>query len=140
MVLLFIFLITGTISDLRSRSIPVLLFIIFGMTGVTEYIISGDRSLMNEAFGVILGVVFIAISVISESKLGMGDALAVLVTGIYLGGSEAACAVLYAMLMTALFSVIILALRKGNRTTALPFLPFLLAGCTLQQVILEANL
>ena len=124
----------GTVSDIRERSIPAMIFFIFGLLGTMEYFVSGRTDLINESFGVILGIVFIAVSYISDSKLGMGDALAILVTGIFLGGTEAACAVLYAMLITAVFSIIILVLRKGTRSTVLPFLPFLLAGYILEKL------
>ena len=82
----------------------------------------------------ILGAVFIGVALISGGKLGMGDALAILVIGIYLGGSGSALVVLYAMMITAAFSIVLLIIRRGNRDTALPFMPFLLAGCVLQQI------
>lgn len=136
-IFLFIFLIIGTISDIRKRSIPVLLFILFGTAGtVLRFfeIITENGSAVSWAFGLLPGAVFIGLSLISDKKLGMGDALAVLVTGIYMGGYDAALSVLYAMMITALFSIVILILRKGTRHTEIPFFPFLLTGCILQHV------
>lgn len=134
MIPLLLFLILGTVSDIKNRSIPAILFLIFGMLGLLEYMLYGRTALINELMGIILGIVFIAVSLISENRLGMGDALAILVTGVFLGGMEASCAVLFAMLISAFFSVIILALHRGDRSTALPFIPFLLAGYILEKL------
>ncbi len=131
------FLIISAIFDIRSRTVPIVIFAISGTVGIIAYIAAGtylSGSIIDELFGVILGAVFIGIALISGGKMGMGDALAILVTGIYLGGSGSALAVLYAMMMTTLFSIVLLAIRRGNRNTALPFIPFLLAGCVLQQI------
>ena len=101
MIPLLLFLILGTVSDIKNRSIPAILFLIFGMLGLLEYMLYGRTALINELMGIILGIVFIAVSIISENRLGMGDALAILVTGVFLGGMEASCALLCAMLISA---------------------------------------
>lgn len=135
--MLFIFLIIGTIFDIKSRTMPAVIFIISGAAGIIAYIASGtylSGDIVDELFGVILGAVFIGIALISGGKLGMGDALAILIIGIYMGGSGSALAVLYAMMMTALFSIVLLVIRRGKRDTELPFMPFLFAGCLLQQI------
>ncbi|MBQ4482849.1 MAG: prepilin peptidase [Lachnospiraceae bacterium] len=126
--LLLIFLITGTIADIRKRSIPVLLFLIFGIAGVVLFMLTGSVTLTDEIFGILLGIVFVALSHISDGKIGAGDGIAILVSGIFLGGSRAACQTLYGMLGASLISILLLMVRRGNRNTALPFLPFLLTG------------
>ena len=134
---MFLFLIIGTISDIRSRSVSKLLLVASGSSGILISIITGQTetgSLMNWLYGLLLGGVFIAISLISDNKLGMGDAISILIIGIYLGGCDSALAVLYAMMISAFFSVIIISLKKGSRNTELPFMPFLLSGCILQQI------
>ncbi|MBQ9359558.1 MAG: prepilin peptidase [Lachnospiraceae bacterium] len=134
---LFIFLIISTVFDIKSRTVPAVIFAISGAVGIMAYIATGtylSGGIVDELFGVILGAVFIGVALISGGKLGMGDALAILVIGIYLGGSGSALVVLYAMMITAAFSIVLLIIRRGNRDTALPFMPFLLAGCVLQQI------
>lgn len=134
---LILFLVIGTVSDLRKRTLPIMLFAVFGLSGIVINITAGQVKAgltVNWLFGFVLGIVFIAISLISDKKLGMGDALAILVTGIYLGGNDSALAVLYAMMVASLFSIVFLVLKKGSGKTELPFMPFLLTGCILQQI------
>ena len=88
--LLLIFLITGTIADIRKRSIPILLFILFGVTGLVFFIMTGSVSFTDEIFGILLGIVFLALCRISDGKIGAGDGMAILISGIFLGGSRAA--------------------------------------------------
>ena len=133
---LFTFLIAGTVTDIKKRTIPVILLVLSGATGILISLTTGEAAsgaLTDWFFGLLLGVVFIGISLISDGKLGMGDALAILVTGIFLGGKDAALAVLNAMMATSFVSIIILAVKKVSRKTELPFMPFLLFGCILQQ-------
>ena len=134
MYIVLVFLVIGAVCDIRSRSIPWLLYAVFGTVGVGMFFMSGSEDYMEAAFGILLGIVFVGVSLISGGKLGMGDGLAVLIMGIYLGGSRTAEAMLYAMLISAVISIAILALRKGNKDTALPFVPFLLTGCLVQTI------
>lgn len=133
----FLFLITGTIFDLKSRSVPLIVFPIFGIPGICLSLIIGQLKtgqILDWAFGILLGLVFIAISLISDKKLGMGDAFAILVTGIYLGGCAASAVLMYAMMAASILSIIILAMKKASGKTELPFIPFLLLGCIIQQI------
>lgn len=135
---LFIFLIAGTVFDIRKRQIPVILLTAAGVWGILSYLMGTGwmgGTLWDEISGLVMGVVFIGISLISEGKMGMGDAVAILVCGIYLGGAGAAFAVLYALIIAAAASALILALKRGSKKTELPFMPFLLAGCVIGQIM-----
>lgn len=135
MLLFFTFLIPGTIFDIRSRRIPVVLFAASGLMGAAVFAVSmlkGHADVMDELYGLMLGAVFIGLSRISGEKIGMGDALAVLLCGIYMGGYDAAFAVLTAMLLISAASLMLLMTKKGSKDTALPFMPFLLISCILQ--------
>ncbi len=134
-ILLFIFLTAGTFFDLRKRSVPLILYILFGIAGIPLCLLFKDpAALWDQLLGLLPGLVFIGISLISDGKLGMGDSLAILITGIYLGGSGSAFAVLTAMFITSVFSVILLVSKKGSKKTELPFMPFLLSGFIIQQI------
>ena len=134
----FVFLIAGTIFDIRKRQIPVILLAAAGIWGILSYTVRTGwtgSALWDELSGLVMGAVFIGISLISDGKMGMGDAIAILVTGIFLGGAGSAFAVLYALISAALISAVMLALKRGNGKTELPFMPFLLMGCLMEKVV-----
>jgi leader peptidase (prepilin peptidase)/N-methyltransferase len=132
---LLLFLLTGSVLEIRKKTVPILLLAVSGAAGVLIRLIcwkTGGYNIMEMFMGILLGAVFIGISLISDGKIGMGDALAILTTGIYLGGRAATLSVLDAMIAASFVSIIILFLRKGTRNTALPFLPFLFLGCLIE--------
>ncbi|MBQ9444303.1 MAG: prepilin peptidase [Lachnospiraceae bacterium] len=134
----FVFLIAGTVFDIRKRRIPLILLLAAGAWGILSYTICTGwtgSDLWDEIFGLLIGAVFIGISLISEGKMGMGDAIAILVGGIYLGGSGSAFAVLYSLIIAAAVSAVILVLKRGSGKSELPFMPFLLAGCVIGQIM-----
>ena len=72
--------------------------------------------------------VFVALSLISEGKIGLGDGLLMTVTGLFLGGRQNAFLIMTAMLLSALFSIGYLLSKKGNRKTRFAFVPFMFAS------------
>ena len=133
---LFLFLSIGTVSDIRKRTLPVFLIVVFGAIGL---LISLTADPLNTCTvtgwvsALLPGAVFIGISLISEGKKGMGDALAMLVIGIFLGGRESVLSILYAMLAASVVSIGLLAFKKASRKTELPFMLFLFLGCILER-------
>ncbi|MCR5775603.1 MAG: prepilin peptidase [Lachnospiraceae bacterium] len=129
--ILFVFLLTGAIVDVKCRRLHIGLIAPFGLVGAgfcAVAAVSDKGAVISAAYGIVLGAVFIGLSKISDEKIGMGDALTILVMGLYLGGYNAAFVVLYAMILTSAVSVFMLMFRLGSKKTELPFLPFLLAG------------
>ena len=75
--------------------------------------------------GILPGVFCFAVSWITREGLGYGDSLMVLLCGLSLGFSRAAVLILAAFFLTALLAALLLSLKKADRKTQLPFLPFL---------------
>ena len=89
------------------------------------------RALLAAAAG--FGV-FLALALINPSGLGLGDVKLAAVLGLALGhlGWEAAfLGLLAAFVLMALVGVVLLALRRVTRSSALPFGPFMLLGALL---------
>ena len=130
---LFFFLSAASVCDLKSRRIPLLLLALSGSAGLLIFFMSHTMTPLEEVLGIILGGAFISISLISEGRFGIGDGLAILIAGIHLGGREAGVTCLYAMLMSAMFSVALLMIRRCSKNREVPFVPFLLAGLILHE-------
>ena len=136
-IILCIFLIIGTFLDIKKRSVPVILLLIFGALALPLSCFFGqikDGALWDELSGLLLGLVFIGITVISEGKLGMGDSFVIMISGLYLGGLRATVMILYGMIAASLVSVFLLVVKRRSGKTELPFIPFLLSAFILQLV------
>lgn len=73
------------------------------------------------------GLLLICLAGLSE-QVGMGDGIAVTILGPVAGSSRIWSTLYAGLFFMALFSCILLACRKINKASRVPFLPFLLAG------------
>ncbi|MCR5746752.1 MAG: prepilin peptidase [Lachnospiraceae bacterium] len=131
----FLFLIAASVWDLRIKKVPVYLFILWIAAGIGIYIGIHPVNIMDEVMGVVIGIVFLALSVVSEGKLGLGDGMAILVLGIYLGGRGAGFTCMYALILSAGFSIVAMILGRCSKNYEFPFMPFLLAGLLLHGAV-----
>ena len=79
-------------------------------------------------WGLLPVAVLLGVSKLSREALGMGDALLMLVLGIYLGLEAALDVLLLALFLAAVWAGILIVVGKKGRNYAFPFVPFLLIG------------
>ena len=79
-------------------------------------------------WGLLPGAVLLGVSKLSREALGMGDALLMLVLGIYLGLEAALDVLLLALFLADVWAGILIVVGKKGRNYAFPFVPFLLIG------------
>ncbi len=131
-IILGIFLLICSLTDLKSREIKPVILCLFAAAGVILYITYRPVGLFEEIAGIFIGLFFVAVAVLTDEKLGLGDGLLMCVTGIYLGGRENAMLIMIAMFLSALFSAGVLILKKADKKTRLAFVPFVFAAFLLQ--------
>ncbi|MBH1941019.1 prepilin peptidase [Mobilitalea sibirica] len=78
--------------------------------------------------GVLVGVGVIVISKATKGKIGIGDGILLCVTGMGIGFWTNIELFALALLAAAIVSIGLLALKRANRKTSIPFVPFLLLG------------
>lgn len=134
-IVLGIFLIMATVCDVRTKRLPLALLAVWISAGALLCLLLRPASMTDEFMGILTGVVFIAVSIVSDGKLGLGDGVAILAVGIYLGGRSAGFTCLYALILSAAFSMAILMTGKYTGDKEIPFIPFLLAGFLLHGAV-----
>ncbi len=77
---------------------------------------------------VVPGVIFILISIVTRGKIGLGDGIVLTAAGIGQGITEMFFTELIALMISAIFGIILILTKKASPKTALPFIPFILAG------------
>lgn len=78
-----------------------------------------------------LGVASLLCKLVSPRAVGFGDVKLLIILGIYTGIDLAVEILIYTFAVMFIIAVALLALKKANRKTVLPFAPFLLAGTIL---------
>lgn len=111
--------------DLKHRKISFLATIFF----LFIWVIMGYRENLLKicpiVTGIIPGIFLAAFSILSQQKVGIGDAIVVTVCGLYLGIFPTLAVLLFAFVLTAFLGSFLLLLKKATRNSCLPFIPFL---------------
>lgn len=123
-----VWLMLCSLSDIRTKEIPIVLLI--GMSAALFFfrLLSADRSVGAVACGVMIGGVFFLISKMTGEAIGYGDSWIILLLGAYLGGRELVVLLVAAFGGAGIFSLIGFAVKKQSRTWVIPFVPFLTAA------------
>ncbi len=133
--LCLLFLAAAGYYDLRCRKIPAKLFLLAG-AGAACYVLFWQRGHIVSAFAgaAVGGLLFLAARLTRES-IGYGDAAAFAVTGLLLGARQNMAMLCISLILSAFYSIGLLLCKKGNRKTAIPFLPCAFAGCAVVALI-----
>ena len=113
--------------DFKTRTIPVFIPAAGFIAGITLQIISGQRFLFP-ASGAAVGLLLLAVSLLSRQALGMGDAFLFIVTGIFLGVMNNLFLLLTSLTLAALAGSILLIKNKKAGRQSIPFSPFIFTG------------
>lgn len=84
-----------------------------------------------------LGGVLFLITMITNGQLGMGDIKLLVVLSIYKGYLYILLSLFHAFILCGIIAAIGLLLRKINKTTRLPFAPFLTVGMIITTMLYE---
>ena len=132
-----IWLLWISLSDIKSRRVPAWLIVGGGavnvMISVGEDVLTlGAQMTQGDYWGTLLGGiipgVFLLLLVPITGCVGWGDGAVMTLLGISLGLRGSVLVLCAGLFLAALWSVVLLVLRKANRNTCLPFLPFLTMG------------
>lgn len=130
-----VFLALNTIWDIRTKKLPVILLICFGMAGIIINIILPEYSIKELAFGIAIGVVLWSISYMTAGQIGNGDGLLFVVTGIFIGEMNNFVLLLWATVFCALAAGVLLLIKRVNKKDRIPFVPFVLLAYVGQVVL-----
>lgn len=127
-ILLLGILIPMTITDIRQKKINVLLCLIGTIPGIAFSLILGKTTITAVLFSLIAGIILLGISICTGGEIGIGDGPAVIFVGSVLGLKNVATVLMLSFIMAALYSLILLIIKKATGKSRIPFIPFLFSG------------
>ena len=130
----FVTLIVGLATDLDQRLLPDLLTLpVIPVAFI--YAISGANPLVGNEVGLavvaalaIPAVLYLPSIPFGAGAFGLGDVKLLIGVGLLAGGSRALGSVIFALVLTGVVIVALLATRRIGRRTYIPFGPFFIAG------------
>jgi leader peptidase (prepilin peptidase)/N-methyltransferase len=130
----FVTLIVGLATDLDQRLLPDVLTLPV-IPVALAYAVSGANPLVGSeivlavvAAVAIPAVLFIPSIPFGAGAFGLGDVKLLIGVGLLVGGSRALSSVVFALLLSAVVLVVLLAARRIGRRTYVPFGPFFIIG------------
>lgn len=116
------------IVDFKKKQVSnVLLLIVSGIVTI-NYAIFKPVTVMALIGGILIGIILLGISYITRQKIGSGDGLLVMILGAYLGFEGIGVVLLYALTLSAIWSGLLLMIKKVNRHYEVAFIPFIFIG------------
>lgn len=134
-----IWLLTGSVMDIRKRRVSVWLLLAGGVFAVTVSFlqcIGGEREYVDILKGTFPGLAFLVIAFITQ-KAGYGDGIVLLCLGILSGGGKSLLLFGLSLFLISIFSLVLLILRKAGRNTRIPYLPFLTAAWLITAMLID---
>ena len=118
------------IEDGHKQKIPVLPVVLCGIAGVIFHLMFERITVMDMLGGFLIGLFLLFLSLYTRGKIGKGDGILLMATGVYLGFWNNLLLLWMASCMAGIFGIGVCIKRRKWRGTRLPFVPFLfLAFC-----------
>lgn len=130
--LLFGFLAICSVEDIKRKQLKLWVILTFGIVGMIIHLLTFQTSIMEIAGGILIGLIVMLISILTKESIGMGDALLLMVTGMYLGAKQNILMLFIGIFLSGLFALVLMFTRKKQRKDEMPFVPFLFAGYLFQ--------
>lgn len=115
-----------SIEDVRSKRINIIVALLFGILGVYFHLHLNRLSVFEMIGGVLVGVGLYMISVLSGESIGKGDAVLMVVVGIYMGFWYSLVLLWAASMMVGVAGIFAATIMGKGRKFEIPFTPFLL--------------
>lgn len=133
-VLLFTVSIYLVYYDLKYKRVPNLINLFLFILVVISKIIDGDiyPALLS---GIVAFFTFLIINIITKGKMGIGDTKYTSIIAIYFGYEFWLYSIIYCSIYAIVISISLYLLKKIQRDTKIPFIPFLFLGWITQLIL-----
>lgn len=117
-----------SITDIKMKKIHITGAVTIGILGVIKWIVTHDFSIISFLSSISIGIILLVISLLTEEKLGRGDAFYLIALGVFLEFSRMICMCMISFFTVAIFGIIMMIMKKMTKKSKVPFLPFITLG------------
>lgn len=133
LMLLSVYLLAVSVTDLRSRLIPDRTTILFAIIFLLFQLSLWDWTvLFNSLLGIVAGALLPCIVyLINKNSIGFGDVKMIACIGMMAGFPSIFHIMVRAMIVCFVYAIVLLIIRRASLKSELPFAPFMLVGALL---------
>lgn len=133
---IMVFLVLCSIQDIREKRLSVKMLVVSGFLFSGMSLVFEEMPIERRLHSILPGMIAFLLAFLTKEQIGYGDAACLVVLGILVSADSLFGAVMIGLILLSICSMILLAGKRADRKTTLPFLPFLSAGM-LWQIILS---
>ena len=130
-----VFLVLCSIQDIREKKLSVKVLVAAGILFLIMSLMFDEVSIEKRLCNLLPGMIAFLLVFLTKEQIGCGDAASLVVLGILVSARRLLGAVMGGLLLLSICSMILLAGKKADRKTTLPFLPFLSVGMLWQMIL-----
>lgn len=115
------------VYDMKTKTVSLIAVAAFAV-GVLIYRLCAGTGIAELAAGLIPGLLVVVLAFVTRESIGMGDGLMLCVLGMFCGWRRCLAVFGLALVLSAVFAIVLLVCRRAGRKTEIPFLPGLFGG------------
>ncbi|MDE6686336.1 MAG: prepilin peptidase [Lachnospiraceae bacterium] len=127
-----IMLTAGSIWDIRGKRLPAGLLILDVLAGGILMAVNREIDWWKDGYlyvvGILIGILLLLVGRFCGGCIGAADGIMTAVIGGVIGYQDTLLLLMNAILAAAVFSIVLIVIKKARRGTTIPFIPFLLLG------------
>ncbi len=124
----FLFLLTCSVTDIRDGKIYPEAVLPFLAVYPLMAALKGGVCPEDAVYGMIPGTVLLILSLISGGRIGAGDGMVIIISGLFIGLRDTLLLLRYGMLGAFSWSAVLMLTERKKADYEIPFVPFLLAA------------
>ncbi len=117
-----------SLEDIREKKITVNITLFSGIIGILMHLLFQNQSIYEMLTGTLPGAGILLLSCVTNGKIGMGDGIVFMLTGLYLGLGKNILLMCIAFLLAGVFGIFLLIQKEGRANEKMPLVPFLFLG------------
>lgn len=125
---LLVFLIISAGIDIKRKEVSIVLTGIFAAAAVIWNLIHQEIPIIIWVCGIIPGFLLLAASWATRGAVGSGDGFVIGICGLFLGIWTNMELLLISLFLSALYSMVLIVVKKVKRNHTIAFVPFVLIG------------
>lgn len=129
---MMIMLTVGSIWDIRGNKLPSSLLVLNILAGGILTAVNKDIDWREDwrlyVTGIMIGIMLLLIGRFCGGCIGTADGIMTAIIGGIIGYQDTLLLLMNAILAAAVFSILLIVIKKAKRGTVIPFIPFMLLG------------
>lgn len=127
-------LVVHSIEDIREKKITVNITLFSGIIGVLLHLLFQNQSIYEMLAGTLPGCAILLLACLTKGKIGTGDGIVFMLTGLYLGFGKNMMLMSISFLLAGVYGLFLLIQREEGEDQNMPLMPFLFLGYSLMIV------